>query len=88
MQNSEGKSQKFQVFTVKRDNIRMYQFIKDQLKTFEVGNAFYEFTQDDDLLYYKEIVVVDLPKEGEVDSEVSSEDQQLRTIYILAVRCR
>ena len=56
------------MLTVDQDNIRMYQFIKEKLNSFEVGNAFYEFTQSEDFLYYKETVLIDLSQE--TDSEV------------------
>lgn len=49
---------------VDEDNVRMSEFIKEKLHIdhFEYGQAFYEFDQAEDLLYYKDIVL--LPEKG------------------------
>ena len=44
------------------DNVRMSEYIKQQLGVYEKGAAFYEFAQSDDLLSYKEVVHV--PKDA------------------------
>ena len=43
---------------VDEDNVQMSKFIEKTLgsRTFENGRAFYEFTDEEDLIYYKEVV--------------------------------
>ena len=50
------------------DNVRMSEYIKQQLGVYEKGAAFYEFVRSEDLLSYKEVVHV--PKDAlERDNE-------------------
>ena len=42
---------------VDEDNVQMAKFIERKLEVeFENGKAFYEFTQAEDLLYYRDVV--------------------------------
>ena len=42
---------------VDQDNVQMANFVEERLKIkFENGRAFYEFTQMEDLLYYRDVV--------------------------------
>lgn len=43
---------------VDEDNVQMSKFVEKKLspRTFENGRAFYEFTDKEDLNYYKEVV--------------------------------
>ena len=38
------------------NNVQMSTFINKKLGSFENGRAFYEFTDEEDLMYYKEVV--------------------------------
>ena len=57
-QNLSLGNDDFQVMKVDEDNIQMSRFIEKTLGTFENGRAFYEFTGEEDLIYYKEVVKV------------------------------
>ena len=51
----------FYVLKVNEDYVQMSDFVKKNLGVkFENGKAFYELTQEEDLLFYKE--VVQMPK--------------------------
>ena len=52
------KKESFHVLEVDEDNVQMSKFIEKKLgsRTFENGRAFYEFTDEENLIYYKEIV--------------------------------
>ena len=52
-----------------KDNVRMSEFIKQQLGVYEKGAAFYEFLNSEDLLSYKE--VVHLPEDGQTQENES-----------------
>ena len=43
---------------VDADNVRMSEFVKQKLGFFNKGEVFYEFSQEEDLLSYKEIICV------------------------------
>lgn len=46
------------MLTVDKDNVRISEFITSQRRSFKTKEVFYEFDQDEDLLYCKEIVVM------------------------------
>ena len=50
--------EQFCLLEVKKSNMRMSSFIKQKLGSFENGRAFYEFTDEEDFLHYKEVVNV------------------------------
>ena len=50
--------EQFHVLKVDQNNIRMSDFVKKKIGTFENGKIFYEFKQDEDLPCYKEVVHV------------------------------
>ena len=56
----------FEILTVDEGNIRMSDFItrKLELTSFMNGNAFYEFNQPEDLLYFKEVVILKATNQG------------------------
>ena len=58
MQNPKYYTEKFYVLKVDENNVRMSEFVKMKIGSFENGRAFYEFKQPEDLLYYKEVVHV------------------------------
>ena len=58
-QDPKTYTKRFHVLEVDRlNNIRMSEFIKMKLGSFENGKAFFEFKQPEDLPCYKEIVHV------------------------------
>ena len=69
LQSPKHGHQTFILFEVERDEdkIRMSTFIKKKLSvdSFENGSAFYEFVQEEDLLYYTEVVL--LPTTSSID---------------------
>ena len=69
LQSPRHNCQTFVLFEVQpdEDNIRMSTFVQNKLSvdSFENGSAFYEFVQEEDLLYYKEVVL--LPTKPSVD---------------------
>ena len=58
MQNPKYYTEKFYVLKVDENNVRMSEFVKMKIGSFENGRAFYEFKQPEDLLHYKEVVHV------------------------------
>lgn len=58
MQNPKYYTEKFYVLRVDENNVRMSEFVKMKIGSFENGRAFHEFKQPEDLLYYKEVVHV------------------------------
>ena len=49
------------VLQVDENNVRMSDFIKKRGKSFENGNAFYEYDShhhEEDLMYYKDVILV------------------------------
>ena len=57
-QDSKYYLEEFHVLKVDKNNVRMSEFIKTKLGSFETGKAFYEFKQPEDLSLYKEVVHV------------------------------
>ena len=60
-QNSECRCTHFYVLKVDKDNVQMSDFVEKTLNVkFENGRGFYEFTQtmEEDLHFYKEVVVM------------------------------
>ena len=51
---------KFHLLKVDEDNVRMSEFVKRKVSKFENGKAFYELTESEDLLYYKEVIHLEL----------------------------
>ena len=65
--------QEFRILKVVEDNVRMSEYIEQQLGVYKKGAAFYEFMESEDLLSYKE--VVHLPEDAlkqEDESQVVS----------------
>ena len=58
------------------ENIRLSEFICQKLGEYEKGKAFYEYTQEDDLPFYKEVVYV--PR-----NELESKRQLVSLLQIL-----
>ena len=58
LQKEETCEQQYLVLNVKEDNVRMSEFIRmhPSIKSFENGRAFYEFTEEEDLDIYKEVI--------------------------------
>ena len=56
MQDPKYYTEKFYVLKVDKNNIRMSEFIRAKIGSFENGKAFYEFKQSEDLPCYKEVV--------------------------------
>ena len=49
------------------DNTRMSTFIENELSVrFEIGKAFYEFTEKEDFLFYREVVVFPKKRQDKV----------------------
>ena len=57
-QDPKYYTEKFHVLKVDKNNIRMSEFIRIKIGSFENGKAFYEFKEPEDLSYYKEVVYV------------------------------
>lgn len=66
IQSEKIISRKFTLLEVDEDNIRLSVFVKSKLgcNSFENGRAFYEFNQEEDLLYYKEVVLLPTNKDN------------------------
>ena len=64
MQHRNLESEKFHVLKVDESYTQMSSFIIRNLKieSFENCRAFYEFTDEEDLIYYKEVVKVQRKK--------------------------
>ena len=58
IQDPRTYTEKFQVLKVDRNNVRMSEFIREKIGSFESGKAFYQFNQPEDLPCYREIVHV------------------------------
>ena len=60
LQKEETCEQQYLVLNVDEDNMRMSEFIKmhphPSIKSFENGRGYYEFTEEEDLDTYKEVV--------------------------------
>ena len=58
MQDPKYYIEKFYVLKVDENNVRMSEFIKTKIGSFDNGKAFYEFKQSEDLPCYKEVIHV------------------------------
>ena len=64
------KSQNFHMLIVvsDMDNTRMSTFIENELNVqFEIGKVFYEFTEEEDFLFYREVVVFPKKRQDKVN---------------------
>ena len=70
----------FHVLKIDSDNVRMSKFIEEKLHIpiFEDSKAFYEFTETEDLLYYKEVIQIDTEL---LDNKVNIGVSLLSNIY-------
>ena len=57
-QDPKCYTEKFHVLKVDKNNVRMSEFIRIKIGSFENGKAFYEFKEPEDLSCYKEVVYV------------------------------
>ena len=58
MQDPKYYTEKFYGLKVDKNNVRMSEFIRTKIGSFDNGKAFYEFNQSEDLPCYKEVVHV------------------------------
>ena len=49
--------QVFEVHNVEEDNVRISTFVAKKFGSFEREKVFYEFNQDEDLLFYKQLAL-------------------------------
>ena len=57
-QDPKKYTERFHVLKVDMSNVRMSEFIRMKIGSFENGKAFYEFMQPEDLPCYREVVYV------------------------------
>ena len=54
-----NRVKQFYVLEVDEDNVPLANFVEKKLNVkFENGRAFYEFTQMEDLIFYKDVVIM------------------------------